>query len=120
MVTLTVSVIILQKTPPPSGCVVSTAVHQATQELIILTDRGIVFAVASEDDGRKTHRSKKIVKLIDFEEHHPFFSARHRTNEGDPERRGSTLSGRIELFIYQSYVGIVNMGVVRWVCHYVT
>ena len=67
------------------------------------------------DGPRKTFLSKKIVKLVDFEEHHPFFSAQQRISEGGAERRGSVQVGSLEIFIYQLYVGIINMGVVRWV-----
>ena len=105
----------MQAAPPPSGCVVATTVHPVTHQLIVLTDRGIVSSVIISDGPRKTFQLEKIVKLVDFEEHHPFFSAQRRISEGGAERRGSVQVGSLEIFIYQLYVGIINMGVVRWV-----
>ena len=79
--------------------------------MVLLSANGVVYQVGFEV---KPTQTQKLVAIVDFHEHFPHLKA--APPGGATTRMGSSsIQDGFELFSFQTYIGILHMGVVRWV-----
>ena len=101
----------LSQTRTADETVVTLTSQPLLDKMAVLTANGVVYQVGFK---MKQPHVQKLVAIVDFHEHYPHL--RVSPSGGVTRQSGSgPLHDDFEMFLFQTYIGILHRGVVRWV-----